>query len=149
MASLEFTFEPGVEEAAVGCLGNLHVSLAWSEFAYHSRASTTAHGMLAPAFDLEILPGVRVVSVEHRNTAAPGRVDQVAGARDHRDSPVAFDLAIHEVVQHIDDEDSVPAILVVDMRRNRCSRIVEVYLFNWAFAVNPSQESSGWEPRQA
>src|SRR5438876_12202653 len=100
--------------------------------------------MLAPAFDLEILPRVRIVSVEHWNTAAPGRVDHVEAARNDRDSPVAFDLAIHVVVQHIDDEDGVSPILVVDMRSNRCSRIVEVYLFNSTFAENPSQESSVW-----
>jgi hypothetical protein len=61
---------------------------------------------------------MRVVGIEHRDTGTTSRVYEFAATRNHRDGPIALDLTIHEVVQHVHDKDGVPSVIVVHMRRD-------------------------------
>jgi len=118
VSSLEFAFQSGVEETAVGCLGNLNIFLSWFQFAYDPATLGATHGVFSPPLNLEILPRMGVVRIDHRDTCTTGRVYEFAATRNHRDGPIALDLTIHEVVQHVHDKDGVPSVVVVHMRCN-------------------------------
>src|SRR6266567_4804050 len=115
MSPLEFAFQPCVEEATVGCLGNLCIFLTRSKITYHPCTLAAAHSMFSPSFDLEIPTSVGIVGVEDRDASTTCRVYQISSARNHRHGPVALDLTIYEVVQHVDNEHCVSSILVIDM----------------------------------
>src|SRR3989442_679544 len=89
MSSLEFTFQSSVEETAIGCLGNLNILLSWSQFAYNLGTLAATHGVFSPPFNLEILPRMGVVRIEHRDTRTPSRAYEFAAARNHRDGSTA------------------------------------------------------------
>jgi len=44
------------------------------------------------------------------------RFYELSASRNHGNGPVALDLAIHEVVQHVYDKNGVPSVIVVHMR---------------------------------
>src|SRR5439155_12693819 len=116
MRSLEFASQSSVEETAVGCLGNLNIFLPWSQFAYDPGTLGAAHGVFSPPFNLEILLCMGVVRIEHRDACATSRVYEFDATRNHRDRPVALDLTIYKVVQHGNDKDGVPAVIVIHVR---------------------------------
>src|SRR6266705_2296473 len=107
MSSLEFTFQSSVEETAVGCLGNLNILLTRSQFAYDTRTLRATHSVFSPPLNLEILPRMGVVRIEHRASCTTSRVYELAATRNHRDRPITLDLAIHKVVEHVHDKDGV------------------------------------------
>jgi len=57
-----------------------------------------------------------VVRIEHGDTSTTGRVYEFTAARNHWDSPIALDLTIDKVVQHVHDKDGVPSVVVVHVR---------------------------------
>src|SRR5438034_11039320 len=116
MSSLEFAFQSSVEETAIGCLGNLNILLSRSQFAYDPGALGATHGVFSPPLNLEILPRMGVVRIEHGDTSTTGRVYEFTAARTHRYRPIALDLTIDKVVQHVPYKDGVPSVLVVRAR---------------------------------
>src|SRR5437016_5537489 len=116
MSSLEFAFQSSVEETAVGCLGNLNILLSRSQFAYDPGTLGATHSVLSPPLNLEILLRMGVVRVEHWHTSSMGRVYEFDATRNHRDRPVALDLTIYKVVQHVHDKDGVPSVIVIHVR---------------------------------
>jgi hypothetical protein len=84
-----------------------------------------------------------VVRIEHWDRGTTRRVYELAAARNHRDGSIALYLTIHEVVQHIDDKDGVPSVIVVHVRSNGSVEIVEIDLLRGALSMNSSQEPSG------
>ena len=115
VSSLEFSFQSGIEEAAVGCLGNLNILLPRPQLANDLCTLAATHRVFSPSLNLEILLCMGVVRVDHRDRGAPGRIDELAATRNHRNGPIAFDLAIHKVVQHVYDKDSVPTVIIVNV----------------------------------
>src|SRR5439155_15432086 len=113
MSSLEFAFQSSVEETAIGCLGNLNILLSRSQFAYDPGALGATHGVFSPPLNLEILPRMGVVRIEHGHTSTTGRVYEFTAARNHRDRLIALDLTIEKVVQHVNDKDGLRWFLVV------------------------------------
>src|SRR6266536_979284 len=87
MSSLEFAFQSSVEETAIGCLGNLNILLSRTQFAYNTGALGATHGVFSPPLNLEILPRMGVVRIEHGDTSTTGRVYEFTAARNHRHSP--------------------------------------------------------------
>src|SRR6266702_5222264 len=142
MSSLEFAFQSSVEETAIGCLRDLNILLSRSQFAYDPGALGATHGVFSPPLNLEILPRMGVVRIEHGDTSTMGRVYEFTAARNHRDSPIALDLTIDKVVQHVHDKDGVPSVVVVHVRCNCGVEIVDVDLFRWALSMNSSHEPS-------
>jgi len=116
VSSLEFAFQSGVEETAVGCLGNLNIFLPRSQLADDPGTLGATHSVLSPPFNLEILPRMGVVRIEHRDACTTSRVYQFAATRNHRDRPVALDLTVYKVVQHVNDKDGVPSVIVIHVR---------------------------------
>src|SRR5437867_11552381 len=117
MSSLEFAFQSSVEETAIGCLRDLNILLSRSQFAYDPGALGATHGVFSPPLNLEILPRMGVVRVEHGDSGTTGRVYEFAATRNHRDGSIALDLTIDKVVQHVHDRDAVPSVIVVHVRR--------------------------------
>jgi hypothetical protein len=60
-----------------------------------------------------------VVGIEHRDSRVASRIYELSAARNHGNGPIALDLAIHEVVQHVHDKDGVPSVIVVHVGRDR------------------------------
>jgi len=116
MSSFEFAFQSSVEETAIGRLGNLNILLSRSQFAYDLGTFGATHGVFSPPLNLEILPRMGVVRVEHGDSGTTGRVYEFAATRNHRDGPIALDLTIDKVVQHVHDKDGVPSVIVVHVR---------------------------------
>jgi hypothetical protein len=56
-----------------------------------------------------------VVGIEHRESRATSGIYELSATRNHGNRPIALDLAIHEVVQHVHDEDRVPSVIVIDV----------------------------------
>src|SRR5881392_1150876 len=83
-----------------------------------------------------------VVRIEHRDACATSRVYEFDATRNHRDRPVALDLTIYKVVQHVNDKDSVPSVIVIHVRCDCSFWIVDVDLFRRALSTNSSQEPS-------
>src|SRR5467141_680049 len=115
VSSLEFSLQSGIEEAAVGRFRNLNILLPRSQFTYDLGTLGSTHSVFPPPLNLEVLSRVGVVGIEHRDTGTPSRFYELSATRNHRNCPVALDLAIHEVVQHVYDEDGVSSIIVVDV----------------------------------
>ena len=118
MSSLEFAFQSRIEEAAVGCFGNLNIFLSRPQLAYDSGTSGAPHSVCTPPFNLEILLRMGIVGIEHGDGSTTSRVYEFAAAWNHRDSHIAFDLAINEVAQHVHDKYSVPSVIVVNMGKD-------------------------------
>src|SRR5437870_13207605 len=97
MSSLEFAFQSSVEETAIGCLGNLNILLSWSQFAYNPGTLGATHGVFSPPLNLEILPRMGVVRLEHWDTSTTRRVYEFTDAWNHCDSSIAFDRTIDKV----------------------------------------------------
>ena len=140
VSSLELSLQSRIEEAAVGCLRNLNILLTRSQFAYDLGALGSAHGVFPPSLNLEILPRMGVVGIEHRYTCTMSRIDELCATRNHGNGPIALDLAIHEVVQHVDNKDDVPSVIVIHVGCDCGLEIVDVDLFRWALSMNSSQE---------
>src|SRR6267143_967524 len=115
VSSLELSLKSRVEEATVGCLRNLNILLSRSQFAYDLGTLGSTHGVFPPPLYLEILSCMGVVGIEHGDTGTPSRICEFSATRNHGNGPIALDLAIHEVVQHVDNKDGVPSVIIVHM----------------------------------
>src|SRR5438552_16370524 len=89
-----------------------------------------------------------VVRIEHRDACATSRVYEFTATRNHRNRPVALDLTIYKVVEHVNDKDGVPSVIVIHVRYDCSFYTVDVDLFRRALSMNSPQEPS-WHPNPA
>src|SRR6058998_1476024 len=115
MCPLQFLIQTRPVEAAVGLLGNLRVSLTRSQFSDHSGTTRSTHRMLSPSVHLKVFPNMRIVNVEHMYPRLVRSIEQLCRPRNHGHGTIAFDLPVYEVVEHIHNQEGVPAVIVVNV----------------------------------
>src|SRR5712692_5984308 len=115
MGLLQFLFQSCVVEAAVRPFWYLEFFFAGPQLPNYLGAAGPPHCMFSPPVHLKILPNMRIVDVENGYAGASGRVDKLPCPGNHGNSPVALDLPVDKIVEHVNNQYRVATVFVVDV----------------------------------